>query len=383
MTSTEMAGIGGFVAAGFEPVRDEFERNFAERGELGAAFAVVGDDGAPLVDLWGGLADRASGRPWTADTTQVIFSGSKGLVSICMLILLERGALDLHTPVARYWPEFGQAGKERVLVRDVMAHTTRLPGLAQPVSWREATDARRMARLLAAQPQSADPRAEGAYHPMTFGWLCGELVARVDGRTLGRFFAEEVATPLDLELWIGLPEEQEERVATIEAGPAWSAPAPEGDELASAVLVNPARFAPGAFASNERAWRAAEVPASNAIGTARSIARMYASLDRLLLPETIDLGRHPISLRLDALRTPPIAVSFGVGFQLQTEARSLGPPIDAFGHGGAGGSRHGRWPRQRVGFSYAMNRLADEIGDPRGVVLLDVLHTCLEANGAR
>ena len=213
----EAAHVGGFVAPGFEPVREQFERNFAERGELGAAIAAI-REGETVVDLWGGLADRASGRPWTADTMQIIFSGSKGLVSICMLMLMERGLIALDAPVARYWPEFAQAGKEHVLVRDVVAHTARLPGLETPVTWQEATDARRMAALLAAQPQSADPRAATCYHALTFGWLCGELVLRTDGRSIGRFFAEEVAGPLELDLWIGLPEEQEPRVATIELG---------------------------------------------------------------------------------------------------------------------------------------------------------------------
>src|SRR5829696_8601224 len=168
MTETRTLDVGGFVVPGFEPVREAFERNLAEHGELGAAFAVVRDDEL-LVDLWGGVADRASGRPWSSDTMQTIFSGSKGLVSVCMLLLLERGQLELDAPVARYWPEFAQAGKEAVLVRDVLAHTARLPGLDTPVTWQEATDSRRMAELLAAQAQSEDRRAESSYHALTFG----------------------------------------------------------------------------------------------------------------------------------------------------------------------------------------------------------------------
>ncbi len=376
-----MTDVGGFVAPGYERVREEFERNFVERGELGAAFAAV-HAGEPIVDLWGGIADRASGRPWTDDTLVTIFSGSKGLVATCILLLIERGQLDLHTPVASYWPEFGQAGKEHVLVRDVVAHTARLPGLATPVTWQEATDARRMAALLAAQPQSEDPRAESSYHPLTFGWLCGELVRRVDGRSIGRFFAEEVAEPLELELWIGLPEEHEERVAMIEASSAWVLPvALAGDPLARSIQANPVRFAGGRFAVNEPAWHAAEIPASNAIGTARSIARFYGDLDRLLAPQTLELGRRTISMRLDVLRAEPVA--FGVGFELQTAALSLGPPADAFGHGGAGGSLHGCWPREQIAFSYVMNRLADELGDARGSALVNALHACTDAEGTQ
>jgi CubicO group peptidase (beta-lactamase class C family) len=368
--------VDGFVAPGFQLVREEFERNFAERGELGAAFAVY-RDGEPVVDLWGGVADRASGRPWTADTIQLIFSGSKGLVAVCVLMLIERGLLDLEMPVARYWPEFAQAGKERVLVRDVMGHTARLPGLATPVSWQEATDDVRMAQLLAAQRQSDDPRAASAYHAITFGWLAGELVRRVDGRSVGRFFAEEVAQPLELELWIGLPEGQEPRVATLEPAPSWDATMAavcDEDPLLRSVFANPPRFGPGPLPANERAWRAAEVPASNAVGTARSIARLYGCLDRLLRPETLALGRVPLNRGPDLLRGCPM--SWGVGFALQTPLHDLGPPPDAFGAGGAGGSSHGCWPSQRVGFSYALNLLG--IHTESRPPVLDALYACVE-----
>jgi DNA-binding LacI/PurR family transcriptional regulator len=186
--------ISGYVAPGFGRVAEEFQRNFTQRGDLGAGFVVIRDD-EPLVDLWGGIADRAGRRPWTADTLQILFSGTKGLVAACILMLIERGQLVLDTPVARYWPEFAAAGKGQVLVRDFVSHTVALPGLEVPVTWQEATDARRMAALLARQPRSRDPRASRTYHAVTFGWLCGELVRRVDGRDIGQFFAEEIALP--------------------------------------------------------------------------------------------------------------------------------------------------------------------------------------------
>jgi CubicO group peptidase (beta-lactamase class C family) len=376
---TQAVEIGGFVAAGFEPVREVFERNFAEHGELGAAFAAV-RDGEPVVDLWGGVADRASGRPWAEDSIVTIFSGTKGFVAVCMLLLLERGELELDAPVARYWPEFAQAGKGHLRVRDVVAHTTRLPVLETIVSWQEATDPVRMAELLAAQPQSDDPRAAYSYNAYTFGWLCGELVRRVDGRTIGRFLADEVTGPLELDVWLGLPPEQEPRVATLDPEPGFAAaPGPSDDAYAQLIFANPARRAGVAMHENERAWRAAEIPAGGAIGSPRAIARFYASLDRLLAPATLTLGTRPISTRLDILRD--CVVSFGVGFELQTEERYLGPPPDAFGHGGAGGSNHGCWPVERVGFSYAMNRLGADAEDPRGRDLLEALHRCVEAAG--
>ena len=245
-------GTSGYVAPGFGRVAEEFRRKFTERGDLGAAFAVIRDD-EPLVDLWGGIADRAGRRPWTADTLQILFSGTKGLVAACILMLIERGQLVLDTPVARYWPEFAAAGKAEVLVRNVVSHTVALPGLEVPVTWREATDARRMAALGARQPRSSDPRASRTYHAVTFGWLCGELIHRVDGRCVGQFFAEEIADPLNLDIWIGLPQDLEPRVSAVELAPAWAG-SPDGavitDPLRRAV-ENPPRYQPASFPWNE------------------------------------------------------------------------------------------------------------------------------------
>lgn len=371
------AAIGGFVASGFESVAAEFERNFAERGELGAAFAAE-FGGEAIVDLWGGVADRRSGRRWDADTLQPVFSGTKGFVAICMLLLLERGKLDLHAPVCRYWPEFAAAGKDAVLVRDVVSHTTGLPGLDTPVTWHEATDDRRMAELLAAQALSEDPRAVRSYHSLTFGWLCGELVRRVDGRSVGTFFAEEVARPLGLEAWIGLPDAEQHRVSTVELSGGWGE-APlfrqdeiERDPLLRSIYANPARYDSGDLPSNRPEWRTAEVPGLNGVATARSIARLYGHLDELLSGEMLSVAREPLSVRLDGISNSPAA--FGIGFALQTSEHRLGPPDDAFGHAGAGGSLHGCWPTEGVGFSYAMNLLRDDLEDPRGVSLMRALY---------
>ena len=375
-TQDEAETVNGFVAPGFERVRDEFVRNLAERGEVGAAFAVV-RDGRPIVDLWGGVADRRAGAMWRDDTMVCIFSGTKGLVAVCILILLERGLLDLNESVAHYWPEFAASGKGRVLVRDVVSHTARLPGLETPVSWEAATDAQRMAELLAAQPLNNDPRAAATYHSLTYGWLCGELIRRVDGRSVGQFFAEEVASMLELDLYIGLPEKARPRVARVDLGPAWIgstaafAAQLQSDHLLRSIVANPPRYQPHSFPWNEWLWQKAEVPGANAIGTARSIAALYANLDRLLRPETLALACRPLSIRQDTLHDVPSA--FGVGFALQTEEMMLGPKVEAFGHGGAGGSRHGCWPKHRVGFSYAMNLMRDDAQDVRAKVLLEAL----------
>jgi CubicO group peptidase (beta-lactamase class C family) len=371
----------GVVARGFEEVGEEFERNFAARDELGAAFAAY-RDGEPIVDLWGGVAHPTSGRAWDPDTLGLFFSGSKGFVAICLLLLLDRGELELSAPVARYWPEFAANGKERVLVRDVVSHTARLPAIEAPVSLEQLPDDRAMAELLAAQAPNTDPRAALCYHAMTYGWLCGELVRRVSGRSIGGYFAEEVAKPLDLELWIGLPRELEERVATLALADGWptrgylQSNTFADDPLNRLVWGNPDVFSPEAFPWNRRAFHASEIPGVNAIGTARSAARLYASLERLVSAETLELARTPLSDGWDELHQG--RAHFGVGFQLQTELEALGPPAEAFGHGGAGGSRHGCWPAQRVGFSYLMNLVRDDAEiDPRPQALLEALHRCV------
>ncbi len=371
--------LEGYVAPGYEAVRDAFERNFAERGELGAAFAAF-RGGEPVVDLWGGVADSASGRPWREDTLQLIYSGTKGLVALAVLMLIDRGKVRLDDPVNRHWPEFG---KPEILVRHIVSHTARLPGIDTPVTTADLTDNRRMAAILAAQAPNPDPRAALCYHALTYGWLCGELVRQVDGRSVGKFFEDEVAGPLGVEFWIGLPEAQEPRVTTLELAPDWGLKAPRGpedfarDPLLRSVWGNPPIFDRAAFFWNDRALHAAEMPGANGIGAARGVAKIYGCLatggSPLLSTETLALGRTVLADGWDALHEDRRRV--GVGFNLQTETMNYGPAEDAFGHGGAGGSNHGAWPELGVGWSYAMNLMRDgERPDPRPKALLEALH---------
>ncbi|HEV7941521.1 MAG TPA: serine hydrolase domain-containing protein [Solirubrobacteraceae bacterium] len=390
--------IGGRVARGFEPVAEAFAGNFANLGELGAAFAVT-LDGRPVVDLWGGVADSSCDRPWQEDTMQLIFSGTKGLTALCMAMLIDRGLVELDDPVCLHWPQFAAKGKEAVTVAEVVSHRGRLPAVRTPVSIEEILDGSRMATLLADQPQERDPRAAFIYHRLTYGWLCGEIVRRVDGRSLGRFFAEEVAAPLGLELWIGLPSALEERVARLQYGPEWgksvfggfdSDPF-EGDELWASIWRNPLLYPDGDLPWNLPALHAAQMPGANAIGTARSIARLYGALARggeldgvrIISAETLELARVPLASGAHPYTKDQMA--FGAGFQLQTDPVPFGPPADAFGHDGMGGSVHCAWPTERVGLSYAMNELRDDLdGDPRPHALLEALHGCLSdaAHGA-
>jgi len=369
--SRAVAELHGRVADGFQHVADELG---ATVHGPGAAFAAT-VDGELVVDLWGGTAND-NGAPWEEQTIVLVFSGTKGLAATCLLLLVDRGLLDLDAPVSRYWPEFAAHRKEGVLVRHVVSHTAGLPGLLPPVSADDLLDGERMAVRVAQATPFWEPGTRLAYHALTFGWLCAELVRRIDGRSLGVFFAEEVAEPLGLDLWIGLPPSLEDRVATLR-------PADDfrvtfvGDErdpllraLYGALLDN--------FVWNEPVYHNAEIPAVNGIGTARSLARLYGCLvcdeldgRRLLSPETVRLGRRVISRGTCAVTGRQYA--FGAGFELQTELLTLGPAADAFGHTGSGGSRHGAWPGARVGFSYAMRELRGEEADDRGRRVLAAL----------
>jgi CubicO group peptidase (beta-lactamase class C family) len=379
--------VEGYVAPGFESVATELERNFSVRGDVGAAFAVV-RGGETLVDLWGGLADVRRTRPWRSDTLQVIFSGAKGLVAACLLMLLERGSLDLADPVHEHWPEFAANGKDRITVAEIASHRGRLPGIRTILQDSDLEDDVAMAALLAGQAPETDERARGAYHPLTFGWLCGELIRRVDGRSVGRFFAEEIARPLGLETWIGLPPEMEERVSTLTFGRDWIEESPwqdvdfARDSLLTSIYDNP-RNADDFHPMNSAAYHQAEIPGANAISTARSMARYYACLARggeidgvrILSAETIGKGLQELSSFTDPFQKE--SMRFGVGFALQTPEAQLGPPATAFGHCGAGGSVHAAWPDQELGVSYAMNEMRND--DARTKDLLRAVFDAVES----
>lgn len=372
----------GYVAPGFGPVADAFAENFERRGEIGAAFAAYrGDD--VLVDMVAGIADRTSGRRWQADTLSMVFSGTKGFTAICALLLIERGQLSLDSPICDYWPAFG---KPSILVRDVFGHTARLPGYRETVTVDQLIDDRRMADLLARQEPFDDPRAAMCYHALTYGWLASGLIRRIDGRSVGVFFREEIADPLGLDIWIGLPAALESRVCRLELDADWGKSAtinPDSygkDPLLDAIWANPEILTRRSFPWNEPAFHAAELPAVNGIGTARSIARLYSSLANdgdaaILSEETVKLARAPLSEGFDQIHGE--YRRFGVGFQLQTADQAYGPPPEAFGHGGAGGSLHGAWPDHGIGFSYTMNKMRDNsCYDPPGKALLNALHGC-------
>lgn len=390
--------IDGTVAAGFEPVREAFAANFAERGEVGAAFAAY-VDGEKVVDLWGGEA--SPGVPWSEDTLCVVWSTTKGATALTAQILAGRDLLDVDAPVARYWPEFAANGKEAVTVRDVLTHAAGLPSwdgyrdlvhLDSSAGWGRSED---IAHALAGAAPVLEPGAVHGYHAVTYGWLIGELVRRITGSSLGELFRTEVAEPLGLSFWIGLPSEEHGRVA-----PLLSAPPIADPELAAimeaamgpdaltgrALLVGPhGGVERAAETANAPEFLAAEVPAANGVTDARSLARMYAMLAaggeldgvRIVSPESI--AAHTT----EQYRGDDVVLAsekrYALGYMRPCPpAEVFGPNDEAFGHPGMGGSLGFADPVAEVGFGYVMNQMMPGIQvDPRARALADALYASL------
>ncbi len=380
--------VHGMVEPRFAAVRDAFAANFAHHGDVGAACAVY-HRGRLVVDLWGGLADRAAGRPWTRDTLALVFSTTKGMAATCVLRLVERGLLDLDAPIARYWPEFAAAGKADVPVRWALCHKVGLADIEGTFTLDDVFAWHPIVQAIAAQAPGWEPGTQHGYHARSYGWMTGELVRRVTGKSFGRFFADEFATPLGLELWIGLPEREEPRVATL-------IPAAEPDDpavrealarfmgpetLLGRVLHGPSDLFAYDERWNRRAFHAAEMPSSNGIGTARAIARLYAGMAgdvdgvRCLRPETVALARTVQADGPDAVLMVPMR--FGVGFMLPPALSPAAAPT-AFGHPGAGGSLGFADPEAELGFGYVMNQLQFGItADPRSHTLVEAVYAAL------
>jgi len=377
------ADIGGWVEASFEPVLDAFAANFDDRGDVGAAVCVY-LEGEPVVDLWGGMADATTGRPWTSDTVVLVYSATKGVTSVCANRLIERGALDPAAPVARYWPEFAANGKAEITVAQVLSHQAGLPLVEGDFSLDECLAWDPMVEALAAQAPIWDPGTQHGYHMRTFGWLVGELVRRVTGGSIGAYLRDEIAAPLGLDFWIGLPEEIEPRVARLvppkdDLGALLKQLG--GDLLLASVFSNPADLFGYNDMWNTRALHAAELPSSNGIGDARSLARLYAScigdVDgvRTLQPATVAAATVEQACGKDAVLM--IDSCFGLGFMLGSSFGAANP-ASAFGHAGAGGSLAFADPDARLGFGYVMNDLRfDAKGDPRSEELVRAAYTAL------
>jgi CubicO group peptidase (beta-lactamase class C family) len=384
--------IGGSVEPGFEGVAEAFARNFADHGEVGAATAVY-VDGRKVVDLWGGVADQATGAPYTEDSLQLVFSTTKGATAACANLLAQRGDLDVDAPVATYWPEFKAAGKEDIPVRWLLCHKAGLPYVDATLTLEETLAWDPVIRALEAQAPLWEPGTAQGYHATTFGWLVGEVVRRISGKSLGTFFADEIAGPLDLEFWVGLPDDQQHRVAPLVT---WGRPKdPAMAELMAQfmgpdTLLGKALGAPSmVFTETQGVWnlpevRAAEIPAANGVTNARSLARFYAGLTGTVEggPAEPLLTADQVAKASERQTSGPdkvlmLETSFGLGFFTASDMARYGGPR-AFGHTGAGGSMGFTDPENGIGFGYVMNRMMQSLtGDPRSSGLVQAVYDAI------
>jgi len=375
----------------FQGVRDEFVRNFAERGEAGASACVI-VDGEVVVDLWGGVTH--AGTPWQEDTINQIWSATKGATSTCAHILIDRGLLDPDAPVVQYWPEFGQNGKEKTTVAMLMSHQAGLPAIRELLPPNSFYDWAFMTATLAAEAPFWEPGTRAGYHALTFGFLVGELVRRISGKSLGTFFRDEVATPLGLDFWLGLPESEEPRVAYNTLAPF---PAP-GDSVFFDVAGRDQHSIPylvffnnGLYIldSDSRAAHAAVMGASGGITNARNLARMYSAFaggpTPLVAPESVRrMTRVAAATALDATGLIPTRWALGFVKSMDNRRQPHGAQDsvilgdDAFGHPGFGGSIGFADPSKGLALGYTMTRMGPGTAlNPRGQSLIDAAYASL------
>jgi CubicO group peptidase (beta-lactamase class C family) len=374
--------VHGSAKARFAAVREAFETNLESGLDQGATFAVV-YQGHVVVDLWGGHADEAGEKPWTRNTLTNVWSTTKGVASLAIAMLVDRDVLDYEAQVAEYWPEFAANGKQDVTLGCLISHQAGLPGSDQPTTMEDIYNWHPFVDSLGAMAPLWPPGSAAAYHPISHGHLAGEVLRRVDGRTMGAFVAEEIAGPLGIDFFIGLPEAEDSRAAEIIVGPGTTDSIAEAEDrpLARVGYLNP-RFP--VDIPNQRAWRAAEIPAANGYGDARGLARIYGALaqggvlDRVRL-----LGRGTLAAATeerfrgnDAGFDRPMA--FGAGFMLNVD-HEFGPSDIAFGHSGWGGSYAYADPDAGLGVAYVMNRMLGfgDRPDPRRLSLLNALYSAL------
>jgi len=393
--------IHGTVAPGFEKVKETFIENFKSRKELGAACAVY-KDGEKIVDLWGGYRDYKTRAPWEEDTMVLVFSSTKGVASMAVALAHSRGLFDYDEKVGTYWPEFAQNGKENITVRQLLSHQAGLAAIDEPLDLATLANLDQLAEALAKQKPAWEPGTKHGYHAITLGWYEGELIRRVDPkkRSLGQFFQDEIAKPLGIEFYIGLPDDvPDSRVATLHA-PMYTfrmlfniGKMPK--DFVKAMLLSPKSITARAFynpkvtggvlAYNTRPIRSVELPAANGIGQVRSIAKAYSAFaqdgkELDIKPETMEALMTPA--------TPPPAglfdevlrqdACFSLGYLKPSEIFRFGTNEKAFGTPGAGGSFCFADPEIKLSFAYAMTNMGFHIfNDPREEALRNAVYECV------
>jgi CubicO group peptidase (beta-lactamase class C family) len=365
----------GHVAPGFEPVRDAFEAGLA--GELGAGFAAI-RDGDVVVDIWGGWADKAKTRAWTRDTLAPVHSTTKAISAIIVAQLHDHGLIEYDAPVAALWPAFGAHGKERVTIAQAMAHQAGVPGFPERIDPALWLDPPACAEAIAALAPLWAPGSASGYHPMTWGYIAGEIVQRASERSLGTILRDDICAPLGIDFHIGTPESEHARIAEMRK------PARAGDFGEITPPRRAAFFTPWATVARDTPlWRTIEIPAANGIGTAAGVARLFELYAtggviggaRVLSQEGFDALTRRRWMGDDLVL--PFSIDWRAGV-MGNSNRIYGPNIEAFGHSGSGGSFGLGDPVARASAAYVMNRQSHHImADPRALRLIDALYSCL------
>jgi CubicO group peptidase (beta-lactamase class C family) len=375
--------IEGFTAPGFEPVRDAFTQNFTARGEVGAALCVY-LHGQPVVNLAGGTASPARADmavPFRTTTLVPVFSISKAMVAIAALMLAERGLIGLDAPVARYWPQFALAGKESVIVRWLLTHQAGLAAIDEPMTYAEFLRWDPVITRLERQAPNWTPGTAFGYHSLTFGHLIGELIRRVTGLSAGQFINREIAAPLGVEFFIGMPPARLGEVAPVlpPPGPAAGLRFEPGSLPYRAQAFMHPPVTPASL--NDPALLTAEIPAANGVSTAAAIARIFAALIgevgglRLISPQTMDQARAEHYRGPDLIETGSSQRATGLGFLLPSPDRPFAGP-GSFGHSGLGGSRAWALPERGLACGYVVNRLTSDSPDPREMCITQAVLAC-------
>ena len=378
-----MAEVHGRCDERFAAVRDAFAKNLDDGLDVGACAAVT-VDGELVVDIWGGHTDEERTAPWQQDTLINVWSTTKTMTALCALILADSGELDLHAPVARYWPEFAAAGKEAVEVRHLLGHTAGLSGWAQPMTVEDLYDWEKATALLAAQEPWWEPGTASGYHAVTQGYLVGEVIRRVADVTVGEFFAKEVAGPLNADFHIGTPPECDDRVVPVIPPSTGLGGEVDPAGIAMRTLSNPPL---GAEASWDVAWRRAEIPAAGGHGNARSVALAQSVLAcggesrgvRLLSEAGCEAVLAEQAHGTDLVLGVPLR--FGMGYGLPSAEVPISPSERACFWGGWGGSLVVVDLDARMSVAYVMNRMGEgTVGDTRGVSVAFAAYAALSAS---
>ena len=369
--------IHGIVDPKFAKVKEAFASSFADGLEHGAAVALM-IDGRLVVDLWGGHADKAKTKPWARETIANVWSTTKGVMALGVAMMVERGKLAYDMPIANVWPEFATGGKERIALNDVMSHTSGLNGVNVPISEEELCAWTPYVNALAAMKPNWQPGEHCAYHALTYGHLTGEPLRRVAGKSVGQFVADEIAGPLDVEFFVGVPERHDHRAAEMIEGAAcndWLK-----QVLSSSFPQSCKNPTPVATSPNGRAWRAAEIPGGNGHCDARSLATIYGDIcgrnSKLITAAAL---KEASGVRFrgqdESFASPTV---WGAGFRLEDDEYGARASKQTIGHGGWGGTMAFGDPDARLGFAYVTNNmLGFETRDPRRERLVEAVYDAL------